>query len=528
MIGQSATATFLAIVKGDASQAVTEFNRMGSAVTKSTTGATASVGKFKTMTSGAFTEIKANAALLSGAAVAGIAAFTLKAANKFSDLAKASIDLGKATGFSTEQASRWIAVADDYEVSADSLAGAVGRIDKSLNDEKWARYGIATKDASGHTRSANDIFLDTLDLLSKTDNETDRATIAAELMGRGYQALAPIFGKTRAELEDMLATVEDGQVITDAEAERGEKWRLAMDQLSDSLGEFALAVGGAAVKAAPLINLLAKGVEYAGNFTTAFDPTAQVIREAGGAAEEFAALIVDATGSMYSAATAAGELIVKTDGVTTSLSELMDELNGEKGLLQIQDGFDDLKDKSLDAWYAAASGAEDAEDKLRIYQIALIDQQLEVGEYAEQLANLPEEEITNILALIDQQKFDVAESRLNFLARNRSTYIRAGVIADASLNNLKEGRGAGANGGIQSGWTLVGERGPEVVNFSSPGRVYTNNESQRMLGGSGGPSVIVNNYGVMGGTPAEVGGQIMDLLEAAGKDGRRMTSPVAA
>src|SRR5690606_1877150 len=40
-----------------------------------------------------------------------------------------------------------------------------------------------------------------------------------------------------------------------------------------------------------------------------------------------------------------------------------------------------------------------------------------------------------------------------------------------------------AKGGLaQRGWALVGEEGPELVNFTNPGRVYTAAETQRMLG----------------------------------------------
>jgi hypothetical protein len=43
---------------------------------------------------------------------------------------------------------------------------------------------------------------------------------------------------------------------------------------------------------------------------------------------------------------------------------------------------------------------------------------------------------------------------------------------------------AHANGGVASGWSLVGERGPEIVNFTQPGRVYTASQSREMIGGS--------------------------------------------
>jgi hypothetical protein len=36
-------------------------------------------------------------------------------------------------------------------------------------------------------------------------------------------------------------------------------------------------------------------------------------------------------------------------------------------------------------------------------------------------------------------------------------------------------------GGLASGWSIVGEQGPELVNFTSPGRVYTANETSGMF-----------------------------------------------
>lgn len=48
---------------------------------------------------------------------------------------------------------------------------------------------------------------------------------------------------------------------------------------------------------------------------------------------------------------------------------------------------------------------------------------------------------------------------------------------------LKYGKAEGfAAGGLaMPGWAIVGERGPELVNFSTPGRVYTAEQTQRML-----------------------------------------------
>ncbi len=47
-----------------------------------------------------------------------------------------------------------------------------------------------------------------------------------------------------------------------------------------------------------------------------------------------------------------------------------------------------------------------------------------------------------------------------------------------------------AKGGLASGWSIVGEEGAELVNFSSPGRVYTARETQGMLGGADNSELI--------------------------------------
>jgi hypothetical protein len=53
---------------------------------------------------------------------------------------------------------------------------------------------------------------------------------------------------------------------------------------------------------------------------------------------------------------------------------------------------------------------------------------------------------------------------------------------EAAFKASPEGKLKGyAGGGVASGWSIVGERGPELVNFTDPGRVYSHEQSRRML-----------------------------------------------
>lgn len=263
-----------------------------------------------------------------GAATAITAAGTaaLKAADKFSALGKQAIDLGKATGLSTEQASRWIAVGDDFGVSADQLASGIGRIAKSLESPKWAEYGIAVTDANGRTRDANDILLDALNVLSETPSATERARIGAELLGKGWAALVPIVGKTREEYESMLASVSEGQVITDAEAAQGEKWRLAMDRLGDAFGDLALGAGDAVTSLAPIIDILAALVEHV--------PEALDLLGIADTGEQnlarFAKQLENVEGATFGTSIAFGELttgLIENEDMVTQMSTVWDALD---------------------------------------------------------------------------------------------------------------------------------------------------------------------------------------------------------
>lgn len=47
-------------------------------------------------------------------------------------------------------------------------------------------------------------------------------------------------------------------------------------------------------------------------------------------------------------------------------------------------------------------------------------------------------------------------------------------------------------GNYGGGLALVGERGPELINFNRGGRVYNNRDTQRMMSGGGAPTIVMN------------------------------------
>lgn len=528
----NARSVFLAVIKGDASQAVTEFNKLGQTVEKSTGKSTSAIGKFKTLGSAALSELGVNATTMAATAGAAFARFAYQAANEFADLARAADNLSKATGLTIEQSSQWIEVAGDLGVESESLQGAIGRLNKNLDTGKFEKYGIATRDAAGQLLSSQEIFLNVLDAMNRTPDAGTRAKMGTELMGKGWQSLAPILGKSRIEYQRLLDSVTEGQTVTDEEVRKSEEWRASLQDLSDAMTDLKYEIADSTQNGSSMISVVADLIGRVtdlrrnidsidlGPFDNILgyylDPLGTLIdagREVGDFFSwVFGTEIPEATTSTSDAfAVLASSYIVgginvlgdevytlgRNAGVASDnvldlksyFVELLRAIDEEKGLLDIQDSFDEVRQKAVDAFTAAVEGAEDADEKARDYRISVLNLRDEIITYGDALGDVPPEVISEIDALIDEGKLDEAEARLNALARFREATIGVrtligGRMDDGGVTDFLFGGYPGrANGGPVSGGTpyMVGERGPELFVPGSSGSIVPNHA----LGGGG-------------------------------------------
>lgn len=488
-------------------------------------------GKFKAGWGSAVDSVKAHAGTLALAGGAALVAFGVKAVGAFTDVAKAALDLGTATGLSTEDASRWIAVADDMGVSAEALTSGIGKIAKTLDDTKWAEFGVATRDAGGEARDVNDILLDTFDRLGKIKNETERAAKGNELFGKGYASLAPMIGKSRAEMEKYLGAVEKGQVITDKEAAKAEKMRLAQDALKDALGEVTLALGGVVSGMAPLIENAAGAITKIAELAEGLDKltasgggiggigdwglvgigktvtgeldiitealdmmalksaeTDRETRKISGAMSEVAEATDEAGDAAVDykadAANTARAVKQNIDEMIGKWAELRGDVEADQSWLTLQGQFDEVKVKFEEANAAIKKGLPEAEQLTRDYAMALNDLTLDTISYGEKVAGIPAEKVTLIKAAILAGDIEEAERMLAILTRNREINIGLIGLGAAGYGGVSGARASG--GPVRAGGNyLVGERGPEVVHMNGAGTVIPN--------GAGGPVNVTIN-----------------------------------
>ena len=89
-------------------------------------------------------------------------------------------------------------------------------------------------------------------------------------------------------------------------------------------------------------------------------------------------------------------------------------------------------------------------------------------------------DITGGRKTIAEQQLEVAEAQL--AAIEAQTEVVKAYYA-AQLSGATSVRGYASGGNYPGGLAMVGERGPELINFKSPGTVYTASQTQRMLAG---------------------------------------------
>jgi len=442
------------------------------------------IGKFKAGWSSIATSVKANAgAMASGAAVA-FGVFATKAVNAFQDTALAAGRFSDATGIAVDDASRWIEVADDVGVSADTLQGAFAKMNKSIADGKatWSEFGVEITRTADGTVDANATFRDALTTIGAIVDPTLRAKAAQEVFGRSYGEVAELMEMSAEDLQAALESVGDEQVIDDDELKKAKKFRETMDEVSDALKAVQLWAGQAFVT---VVNFLDSATDKAYRFGVeirrSFDDDAHAnwkIIDAFDDAESAAAnfdrtlltnaksmddvrkIVMDLTGSEHAANLVALEWKKSQDelnkvmdpqpieDINAAFSDLLDTLSDEEKFNDAKDGFDDVAAAAQEAWVASAAGADDADRKGRAYANTLADLKRKVIDYAASVEGVPAERVTKIIAAIDRGDLDAAELAFNNLARDRTVTIRTIAVGGLTGSNGNTGNLSGSTGGV--------------------------------------------------------------------------------
>jgi hypothetical protein len=228
-------------------------------------------GKMKAGASGALDFVQANAGAVALSAGTALAAFGAKSIKAFEDASLGAGKLRDALGLTAEQASRWQEVARDLGISTDTLATAMGRMEKVAGSTPGVFKSLGVEIARTATGAvdANGTFLNVIDRLHNMKDPAERAAAAQKLLGKSWQESSELIQLGAAGVAARLKDVEDAKVFTDDQINRGRKFRDAMDNLHDKLDDVEITIGEQLVPS--LTKLATTTAELAGPLSTAYN-----------------------------------------------------------------------------------------------------------------------------------------------------------------------------------------------------------------------------------------------------------------
>lgn len=266
-------------------------------------GATSALSKLKTdvgQADGFFGKLKAGGKgaldMIGGAgplAAAGVTALAGAALKGVSDFAELGQEVGKfkdVTGMSAEQSSRWKEVLGDLGVDANAAAGIINKMNTNIgkNEKAFKDAGVEVVRMKDGTVDANATFLNVIDTLHNTDDQTKKAAIAQKLLGKSWTDASELISMGADEVGKSLASVADAQIVDDKDIKDSRDFRDAMDGLQDAAGNLFLVLGKALL---PIIN---KVVPVFAEIVESIEPVVEAVGESLGQAFEALLPIVKA------------------------------------------------------------------------------------------------------------------------------------------------------------------------------------------------------------------------------------------
>ena len=160
-----------------------------------------------------------------------------------------------------------------------------------------------------------------------------------------------------------------------------------------------------------------------------------------------------------------------------------------------EDALDYIRNKTYDQRATIQSGIDDMLDSFANFGQNMLTESKSIGERFDDLFKNLANSIMNTMMKVIMQGL-IMKSIMSMFSMGGGT---SGSIGDVKMYTDMSGWSPvsfHAKGGLANGWAVVGERGPELVNFSQPGRVYTAEQTAKALHSNGSPNnvkVIIEN-----------------------------------
>lgn len=340
-----------------------------------------------------------------GAAVVGVA----KAVDAYTDLTDSVRQFAQRSGASAEEASRFVAVTDDYGISATTAANSLFFLGRAAetNAKGLTGLGVTIERTSTGQLDLAATVQSVADAYQRTNDPGKRAALVMTALGRQGRELIPILQKGGQGLRELFADVPGGQLMSERDLQRAMDFKLSMDDAHDAVMELQIALAEGVVPAlataarasAPLIRAVGFVTE---NLVTGLSGIINAVRNPTELADwdKFTAKVLgsnealtDLVSTELDAADSAEAMLKAHLGeveATMAHEAALDKLgDARQSVIEAEQDYQDAlrgTGKYADAAAAAAARLENAQEGLVRAQRRVRETTLDIGEATEDLA----------------------------------------------------------------------------------------------------------------------------------------------
>ena len=171
---------------------------------------------------GQFSASGAAAVTVVGGLVGALAKSTMDMSKTADDL----LTLSTQTSLTTDQLQEFEYASELVDVSTDTLRGSLVKLTNNMQTaatgtgtaaEAFKKLHVRVSDSSGKLKDNYDVFLKTIDALSKMKNETERDALAMDIFGRSATDLNPLIEAGSGRLKELAEQAHEVGYVVDNE-----------------------------------------------------------------------------------------------------------------------------------------------------------------------------------------------------------------------------------------------------------------------------------------------------------------------
>lgn len=314
-----------------------------------------------------------NPATAATAAIGAVVGVAAKGIGDFVNLADQVRTFKQLSGATAEESSKFVAVLDDFDISAETGANAMFKLGRSVGPNAQALKEMGVEVAKNADGSVNltETTLNVADAYARTTDPAKRAELVTKAFGKSGADLIPVLEQGRKGLDEFFKGAEGNhQLLSDEDLAKAREYELAMDALGDATSGLSREIGQVA---APAVADFATAIA---ELITAADELGGKLNVGGvlgGAIKDTAYLIGGPIGSFAAFKDKLGEVTGASEDTAESAEELTEQNE------QLQEATEDAADAQRDAAKAAAE-QEKALNSLLTAQMGLIDADIRLEE----------------------------------------------------------------------------------------------------------------------------------------------------